>query len=94
LISYVGETFYTIWVTGTSVTDYVFFDQTEGTVAGPFKGPLGYYLTRVIRRSPPTRPLNLSEPKHVDLLRDDYLRYAFNQYTKEAVQKARVTGFP
>jgi hypothetical protein len=92
LITFVGETYYTQWVTGTSITDYVFFDQTEGSVAGPFKGPMGYYLTRVMRRSPPTRPLNLSEPKHVDLLREDFLRAAFIQYSKEAVAKAQVTG--
>jgi hypothetical protein len=93
LINYVGESYYSNWATGNLITDYVFFDQTEGSVAGPFKGPLGYYLTRVLRRSPPTRPLNLAEPKHVDLLRDDYLRFAFVQYSKEAVAKAKVTGF-
>jgi hypothetical protein len=93
LITFVGETYYSQWVTGTSITDTVFFDQAEGSVAGPFKGPQGYYLTRVMRRSPPTRPLNLSEPKHVDLLREDYLRTAFIQYSKEAVAKAQITGF-
>jgi hypothetical protein len=93
LISFIGESYYSCWATGTAITDYVFFDQAEGTVAGPFKGPLGYYLTRVVRRTPPTRPLNLSEPKHVELLRDDYLRVAFMQYAKEAVAQATVKGF-
>lgn len=93
LITFVGETYFSQWVTGNSITDEVFFDQAEGSVAGPFKGPLGYYLTRVLRRSPPTRPLNLSEPKHVDLLREDYLRTAFIQYSKDAVAKAKITGF-
>jgi hypothetical protein len=93
LITFVGETYYSQWATGNSITDYVFFDQAEGSVAGPFKGPLGYYLTRVLRRSPPTRPLNLSEPKHVDLLREDFLRTAFIEYAKEAVATAKITGF-
>jgi len=93
LISFIGESYYWNWVTGTSITDYVFFDQVEGTVAGPMKGPIGYYLTRVMRRTPPTRPLNLSEPKHLELLKDDFLRVAFMQYSKEAVAQASVKGF-
>lgn len=93
LIGFVGETFYTNWVTGSTITDYVFFDQAEGTVAGPFKGPFGYYLTRVNKRTPPTRPLNLADPKHVQLLKDDYLRAAFIEYAREAVAQATVEGF-
>jgi hypothetical protein len=71
----------------------MFFDQAESSIAGPFRGPLGYYLTRVNRRTPPSRPLNLSDPKHLGLLRDDYLRWAFIQYSREAVAKAQVSGF-
>jgi hypothetical protein len=93
LVSYVGETAYTEWVTGECITDRMFFDQAENTIAGPFKGPLGWYITRVNRRSPPSRPLNLSEPRHVELLRDDYLRWSFDQYTKEAVSKADIKGW-
>ena len=93
LISYVGETAYSEWVTGECITDRMFFDQGENSVAGPFRGPLGWYITRVNRRTPPSRPLNLSEPKHMELLREDYLRFAFNQYTKEAVEKADIKGF-
>ena len=92
LISFVGETYFTNWVTGESLTDYLFFDQAEGTVAGPFKGPQGWYLTRVNKRTGASRPLNLAEPKHVELLRDDYLRVAFNKYSKEAVEQATVAG--
>jgi hypothetical protein len=93
LISYIGETYYTEWTTGNSITDYVFFEQAEGTVAGPFKGPQGYYITRVLRRTPPTRGLNLTEPKHLELLRDDWLRFNFNKYAHEAVEQADVKGF-
>jgi hypothetical protein len=93
LQGFVGETPYSHWVTGKSITDYAFFDQAEGTVAGPFKGPLGYYITRVQRRTPPTRPLKLDDPKHVDLLREDYLRVAFIDYAKEAVATAKIEGW-
>jgi hypothetical protein len=93
LVSYIGETYFTEWTTGNSITDYVFYEQAEGTVAGPFKGPQGYYITRVLRRTPPTRGLNLSEPKHLELLRDDWLRFHFVKYAREAVEKAEVQGF-
>jgi hypothetical protein len=92
LIAYVGETPYSEWVNGGCITDSMFFDQAENTVAGPFKGPLGWYITRVNRRTSPSRPLNLSEPRHMQLLRDDYLRWAFDQYTKDAVAQADVKG--
>jgi hypothetical protein len=90
---YIGETYFTDWVSGRSITDYVFFEQPEGTVAGPFKGPQGYYITRVLRHIPPTRSLNLGEPKHMDLLKQDWLRWSFIQYAKEAVAQADVKGF-
>jgi hypothetical protein len=93
LQGFVGETPYSHWVTGQSITDYTFFDQPEGTVAGPFKGPLGYYITRVQRRTPPTRPLRLDDPKHVDLLREDYVREAFVDYAKDAVAQASIKGW-
>jgi hypothetical protein len=93
LQGFVGETPYSHWVTGQSITDFTFFDQVEGTVAGPFKGPLGYYITRVQRRTEPTRPLKLDDSKHVELLRNDYLRVAFVEYAKEAVAQAEVKGW-
>jgi len=93
LQGFVGETPYSHWVTGASITDYVFADQAENSVSGPFRGPQGYYITRVQRRTPPTRPLNLGDPKHVDLLRDDYVRASFVNYSEEARKAADVKGF-
>ena len=93
LIAYVGETPYNEWVTGECITDHMFFDQAEGTVDGPFRGPLGWYLTRVIKRTPPSRPLNLEDPHHMQLLRDDYLRWSFDEYTKHAVARAKILGW-
>lgn len=92
LTGFMEENYFTQWVTGQSVTDHVFFDQPEGSVAGPFKAARGYYVTRVMRRMPPTRSLNMSEPKHVELLREDWLRVMFIDYAKEAVAQAKVKG--
>lgn len=92
LQGFVGETPYRHWVTGDSLTDYTFSTQAEGTVAGPFKGPMGWYLTRVQRRTPPTRPLDLGNEKHVEFLREDYLRVAFVEYAREARKQAEYSG--
>lgn len=88
----ISENKYRHWVTGFSVCDHMFFDQPEGSVAGPFKSILGYYVTRVNKRTPPSRTLNLSDQRHVDLLVDDYLKYRFVDYTREAVAQADIKG--
>lgn len=93
LESYVGETHYLHWVSGRSVTDKAFYDIPEMTYDGPFKHPQGYVIVRVQRRLPPTYPLNPSDPKKLELLVDDYLRFAFVGYARDAVAKADVKGF-
>jgi hypothetical protein len=93
LEGYIGETPYYCWVMGTSVTDRAFFDCPEGGYIGPFKGPQGYYIVRVTRRLPPTFPLNVAEPKKAELVKNDYLRVSFIDYTREAIEKAGVKGF-
>ena len=35
----------------------------------------------------------MSDPHHRQLLKDDYLRWSFNKYTKEAVARANVRGW-
>ena len=92
LESMVGESPYQHFLYGDSVTDRAFFGQEIGTVIGPFKGPVGYYLTRVVKRTPPTRPLNVNNEKHLELLRDDYIRYALIEYAEESLKQAKVEG--
>jgi hypothetical protein len=92
LESMVGESPYQHFLYGHSVTDRAFFDQEIGEILGPFEGPVGYYLTRVVKRIPPTRPLNLHNEKHYELLRDDYMRYSLIGYAEESLQQAKVLG--
>jgi hypothetical protein len=94
LQGFVGETPFSLWVTSASITDHVFETQEVDSVDGPLRHPMGWVLTRVLRRTPPSRPLNLADPKHVDLLRDDYVRNkAFVDYAREARLAADVMGF-
>jgi len=87
------ETPYTEWITGECIADRICFEQEENSVAGPFRGPLGWYLTRLTKRSPFPRPLVASDPEFRKDLKEDYVDWAFNQYTKEAVAQAEIKGW-
>jgi hypothetical protein len=93
LMARIGETVYDQWVTGESIAQRIFFDQAEGSVAGPFKGPQGYYLTYLRERHPPQRPINVHDPKQVAQWKDLYLRSSFADYAREAVARSHVEGF-
>ncbi len=92
LLNVIEESDYTAWVDGESVTDTSFYDVEVGTVSKPLRGPRGYYLVYVKKRNPPTSQLTLANEAHRKLLEDDYIRTAFRQYAKEAVDQADVKG--
>ena len=92
LRSLMSESAYVNFLRGSLVTDEIFFEQPMGTVAGPFKGPFGYYLTKVLKRTPPQRPLNVNDERHIELLRDDWLRISFIDYAHEALAGAQAAG--
>jgi len=87
------ENKYRHWVNGFSATDAVFFDTPEGQVSGPFKCTMGFYVARVNKRTGPSRGLNFGDPRHVELVRDDYLKYELVSYTQKAIQNATIKGF-
>lgn len=92
--SLMSESPFTHYLYGDMLTDYVFFDQPIGVVEGPFLGPFGYYLTKVLSRTPPQRPLNVRNERHVELLRDDYVRQSFVWYSHQALKESEVEGLP
>ncbi len=92
LLMMMEESELTTWLYGKSVADYAFFEQKVGTVEGPFKGPYGYYLTRVSGRSPATRPLNIHMPRHRTLIQEYYLRNRFNEYSRDVIDGGEVVG--
>ena len=92
LRSLMSESSYHLFLRGELLTDRVFFDQPVGVVDGPHKGSFGYYVTKVLRRSAPSRPLNTNDRRHIDLLRDDYARVSFVAYAHEALGDTVVGG--
>jgi hypothetical protein len=96
LLSYMGENDYTMFLRGPSVTDYIFFEQPVGSVEGPMKGPHGYYISRVTGRTPPSRPLDMSQPTHRSFVVQHALKVNFHKEAQrlleEGLESGRVKG--
>jgi hypothetical protein len=96
ILSLLGESEYWIFLNGKAVTDRMFFEQKRGTIAGPFKGAHGYYITRHMGQTPPITPLNLNEPVHRNIAVEYYVRGAMNAKVQElfaeAVEKGTIQG--
>jgi len=92
LVQSLGESDYSMFLTGTSVVDHIFFDQETGEIDGPFKGALGYYITKVVDRQSPTKRLSVENEGQRDLIRQDYLSVRFNQYAEEVLAASKVEG--
>jgi len=93
LVQRIGESEFDMFLLGTSVADHVFFDQEVGSIDGPFRGTHGYYITRVLTRSQPTRPpLSLVDENQRELIVQDYLSVMFNAYARDVMAEAEVQG--
>lgn len=71
------------------LTDKIFFDLPLGVITGPYQGPWGYYLAKVLKRYPLRAPLDLSDDRNRETLREDWLRASFTVYAHEALDQAR-----
>ncbi|MBM3991812.1 MAG: hypothetical protein FJ298_12490 [Planctomycetes bacterium] len=74
LQGYIGDSDYRSFLFGAAVTDQIFFEQKMGSIDGPWRGPKGYYMARITGKTPPTRPLDLNEPKHREIVEYYYLK--------------------
>ena len=98
LLQKTEESRYTMFLYGDAVSDYAFYDLPQTAAdggpfyGGPLRGPHGYYLMKLNRRTPASRPLNLSEPRHYTLLQEYYLRHRFTQLSRELMAAADIKG--
>lgn len=88
----IGESEFTHFLDNDSVVDKVFFDLQPGEIGGPYKGPKGYYIVYVESRTAPTNPLRVSEPRHLQMIQEDFIRKAFQRYAHESLALAEVSG--
>lgn len=96
LQSYIGDNDYRAFLFGPTVTDTIFFDQKMGSIDGPYRGPKGYYIARITGKTPYTKPLDLNEPKHREIVEYFYLKSAMAARAlaslREGIEKGTVTG--
>jgi len=92
LLGELGENDYWMYLNGSSVTDFVFFQQEVQSLGQPMRGPLGWYLPRLIRRTKPPQRLSMDEKVLDELLRDDFITHHLNLFAQELVRKSEVFG--
>jgi hypothetical protein len=92
LMRELGESDYGTFLTGTSVTDFIFFEQEVGSLGQPVRGPLGWYLPRLIRRTKPPTRIPMDEATLNELALDDYLNTKLNRWAQELIAKSEVYG--
>ncbi len=88
----VDESGYQHFVYGRSITDTIFQDMKPGEIGGPFEGPYGYYIVYLRSRTGPTRPLQMTDERHVSLLLQSYIRQEFMAYSQAAFAAAEISG--
>lgn len=92
LLSDLGESEYELFLNGTSITDFIFLEQEVGSLGTPMRGPLGWYLPRLTRRSKPPRQLAANEETLATLRLDDYLVMNLNNFAQELIGQNAVFG--
>jgi len=92
LLGELGEHDYWMFLNGSSITDFVFFQQEVQSLGQPMRGPLGWYLPRLMRRTKPPQRLSMDPKVQDELVRDDFLTYRLNLFAQELVKKNEVFG--
>ncbi len=89
----IGESEYEHFLANDAIVDNIFFEMEPGTVAGPFRGPKGYYIVYLKSRSAPSNPLNIrSDERHRSMLQEDWIRKSFQAYAHTALDEATLSG--
>jgi hypothetical protein len=90
MLQSLGESDYRSFLEGGSVTDEIFFALEEGQVGGPYAGPHGYYIARILSSNAPTLARNLAEANFRESVRQDYLNTRFTAFAAEACAAAGI----
>ncbi len=81
---FLGESDYTDFLFGYSISDDIFFRAELGAIYGPIRGPLGYYFYRVVQRSPATRTLDVAGvERDAYIVNDDLLTTHFLDFLSQ-----------
>ncbi|HET6203527.1 MAG TPA: hypothetical protein VFI25_12075 [Planctomycetota bacterium] len=85
-----GESEFDEIVRGYSIAEILFHDAPVGEAIGPIRGPLGYYVGRVIARHPVDRPIDLSNENGRNLVREDFVARRFLEWSNDVVARSTI----
>ena len=88
LLQYLDEDDYTLFLDGYSIGDQIFFGLEEGQIDGPYKGRLGYYFARVVRKTPAPTNKSLGDEDFRTMVESDYLSVRLNQFVQQVFEAA------
>ncbi|MFK5956302.1 MAG: hypothetical protein QM477_07650 [Planctomycetota bacterium] len=81
LRGFVGESDYTDFLFGYSISDDIFFLAEEGGIYGPVRGPYGYYFYRVKSRLAPANKIDIdANERDLYIVNDDLLTTSFLKF--------------
>ena len=89
LKSLLGESEFDEIVRGYSIGEILFHETALLEVVGPMRGPLGWYIGRVLERLPGTKTVDFALETTRNLLREDYLTRRFIDWSADVVAHSR-----
>jgi len=92
LLNELGESEYGLFLSGDSITDFIFFEQEVGTLADPMRGPTGWYMPRLLRRTKAPERVSMKPAEYTQLVEEDYVMWNLNQYAQQLVRENQVYG--
>lgn len=84
-----GESEFESFLKGHSIADAIFEPGKQGII-GPFQGPYGSYLVKIVKRTPGAKTMDLANTNQRQLVTDDYLTTRLFAYANEIFGKAKV----
>ena len=88
LLQQLGESDWSLFLSGNTITDYIFFDLEVGLPSQPVRGPHGFYIAKVKRRTGPASRITIGPDGQRPLVEQDYLNTRFNAFCQEQVEAA------
>ncbi len=86
------ESEYWQFLNGKTIADFVCFEQQVGTIANPIRGPYGYYIPRLLRRTAAPPSASLSEADLLDMADQDYTTLRMSEHVQELIRRNEVYG--
>ncbi len=92
LMGMLEESEYWQFLNGRTITDFICFEQEVGTIANPIQGPHGYYIPRLIRRSPAPTSVTLSDENLIEMAEQDYTLVRLCEHVQQLIRENEVYG--